>query len=358
MAKQPVDSDFVRDNDSPYVMPLKIVPFETPALRCGRLIKNAVLKPAIEVFVSDDGISGQILIEDIDLEFGRLHFGWSKDEISPDLEILKKLAKLTSYDVYSLRVLFRELQIPIESVDYLRLSDAKMAELRKYMRIFTQPLIRRIYGDAQAAEMPEIDLMKLFRSTDSSKTLRSLHSLADALNLPIQEVPNFLEDFADVYMSFSYYQHHLDEIVPQLVEILAEIGTLRDNWQMKQDRALMTACADLNRDLSDLTVGLSGRFESFHANTDGIWSDISVERFGEVSAVVKSHHTTVGGVLCGLGIKVQAWRRKFPARDVGGPLARAEFLHAVMLPGISQLAELNARAPVVLGGEESNGQAA
>ena len=34
------DTDFLRDNDSLYTMPLRIVPFQTPALRRGRLISN------------------------------------------------------------------------------------------------------------------------------------------------------------------------------------------------------------------------------------------------------------------------------------------------------------------------------
>lgn len=352
------DPDFIRDNDSLYVMPLRIVPFETPALRYGRLIKNAALRPAIEVFNSEDGGSGQILIEDIDPEFGQKHFGWSKNEVSPDLEILGKLARLTSYDVYSLRVLFRELQIPIASVKYLCLSDQKMVQLRKYMRIFTQPLMRRIFGDAVAEGDDSADFMTLLQDSDPAETLRRLEVLAEALNIPIQSIPTFLEDFADIYMSFSYYQEYLDDIVPRLVDMLGEIADLKNSFQMKQDLNLMNACNGLTRDLGDLTVGLTGRFESFHTNTKGAWNNISVERFSEVGAMVKAHHTTIGGVLCGLGIKLNAWRQRFPSRDSGGPQARAEFLHSSVLPGIKQLMALNERAPVLMGAGQASDRAA
>lgn len=352
------DPDFVRDNDSLYVMPLQIVPFETPALRVGRLIKNAALNPAIEVFNLGDSGSGQILIDDIDPEFGQQHFGWSKTEVSPDLEILGKLGRLTSYDVYSLRVLFRELKIPVASIEYLCLSDQKMLQLRKYMRIFTQPLIRRIFGDAVAADDESGDLMTMLQDSDPAETLRRLEVLAEALNIPIQSIPTFLEDFADIYMSFSYYQEYLDDIVPKLVDMVAEINDLKNSYQMKQDLNLMDACKGVTKDLSDLAVGLTGRFESFHANTKGVWQDISVERFSEVGMMVKSHHTTIGGVLCGLGLKLNAWRQRFPTRDSGGPQARAEFLHSSILPGIEQLVALNESSPVLPGAEQASGRAA
>ena len=59
MGNSAQDTKFHEDNDSLYRMPMKIVPMETAMLRRGRLIKNAALDPAIELFRSGENGSGQ-----------------------------------------------------------------------------------------------------------------------------------------------------------------------------------------------------------------------------------------------------------------------------------------------------------
>jgi len=44
-----LDLEFLRDNDSPYILPLKYVPLETPALRMGPLVRTFPLDTAVEV---------------------------------------------------------------------------------------------------------------------------------------------------------------------------------------------------------------------------------------------------------------------------------------------------------------------
>ena len=111
ISPEPAQEDarqFISDNDSLYVMTLRIVPFKTLALRRGRLIRNAQFKPAVEVYQSGDGTSGQILIEDVTPEIASRYFGWETNKIHPDYALLHKIARLTSYDIYSLRILFRD----------------------------------------------------------------------------------------------------------------------------------------------------------------------------------------------------------------------------------------------------------
>lgn len=349
MARLDVDPDFTRDNDSLYVVPLKIVPFETPALRRGKLIKNTVLKPAIEVFQYHDGSSAQILIEDFTPELGSNLFGWKTKSVHSDLNILHKLARLTSYDVYSLRILFRELEIPIVSNDYLNLSETAKARLDGYMRSFTQPLIRRVYGHSMAEHLDASNIIKLFSDPDTEMALRNLQKLADVLGMPIRSIPTFLEDFADLYLSFSYYQSYLDDIVPKMVDLAAEISDLKENYQMKQDHHLMNVCRELVSNLNDLTASTTGRFEKFNNITDRMWDDISAERFRETQTLIRSYHTTIGGVLCGLGIKLNAWKKRFPKRYSGGPRARVEVLLSSMRPGMEKIMAIDKGAPLVPG---------
>ena len=82
-----------------------------------------------------------MLISEIDNEKGHHMLGWPEQADHPDLRILRALGALSSYDVYSLRIQFRELGIEPSSIEYLQLSDEKKDSLRLYMQKFTLPLM-------------------------------------------------------------------------------------------------------------------------------------------------------------------------------------------------------------------------
>lgn len=335
------DAEFEHDNDSLYVLPLKIVPFTTPGLRFGKLVKNAILEPAIEIFQYAEGFSAQILIEDVTPELGHNLFGWKSGAPCSDMKILLKLALLTSYDVFSLRILFRNLNIPIASIDYLNLSDYMKEELDSYMQVFTQPLVKQIYGELAGENLGSANIINLFSNPDSERALQNLRKLAQIMGVSVQTIPTFLEDFADLYLSFSYYQKCLDDIAPKMVDMATEINDLKDNYHMKHNHYLTNSCRELVANLSDLTASTNGRFEKFHSATDKMWEDISAEKFRNTETLIKSYHTTIGGVLCGLGIKMNAWKKRFPTRKSGSPQARVETLLSSMLPGMEKIMEID-----------------
>src|SRR3546814_8071019 len=101
-------------------------------------------------------------------QLGR-EFNWPEVPPHPDLVLLRKLALLPSFDVYSLRILFRDNDIPITNEDVLKLSAAKIAELTSYMMSFTRPLIREIYQDADLNVSTFDDVLALFRTPDRRK---------------------------------------------------------------------------------------------------------------------------------------------------------------------------------------------
>ena len=74
-------------------------------------------------------------------------FGWPENDVHPDLDLLRRLGRLNSYDVYSLQLQFRDIGVEPASIGYLQLSDKKRDELQSYMRMFTLPLIDLVYGD-------------------------------------------------------------------------------------------------------------------------------------------------------------------------------------------------------------------
>ena len=54
-----------------------------------------------------------------------------------DMTMLQKVGNLPSYDVFSLRISLRELDIKVNDVTALRLSDSMNSELTTYMTDFT-----------------------------------------------------------------------------------------------------------------------------------------------------------------------------------------------------------------------------
>jgi len=68
-----------------------------------------------------------------------------------------------------------------------------------------------------------------------------------------------------------------------------------------------------------------------------MWDNITAQKFRDIRGHVISAQKTIGGVLCGLGIKLSAWEERFPKSDIGGPIARSEMLFAEILPGLDKL---------------------
>src|SRR5215475_5501393 len=85
------------DMDSLFVLPLSVIPFQTETLRSSRLIKNHHMQSVVELYAEKGMGSGQIDVNDLPQ-----HFNW-RNAAHSDYDILRKLADMPSFDVYSLR---------------------------------------------------------------------------------------------------------------------------------------------------------------------------------------------------------------------------------------------------------------
>ena len=327
------------DRDSLHTLPLFIIPIETPALRHARLIKNAKLESVVELFRGKETGSGQISIDGV-----AEAFSWKQGNAHPDYRILYKLAKLPSYDVYSLRISLRNLGIQVDQERYLRLSDAKQAELIEYMRSFTEPLILHIYGDRNMDIQSHEDLINLFRNANVAEAREKLKLLASTLRIGLEDVPSFLEDYGDVFLSLSYYRRCLSEIEPYILEFLDSIDEIKGNMVLKENSSLMTACDELKYSVERMMTVLLARFDTFDQRTHDLWENLSADRFHEVESLIKSYHVTIGGALCALTVKMSAWANWFPTRHAGSPMKRAEFIASEMRQGIETIHALAAEA--------------
>ncbi len=324
-----------RDRDEMHVLPLAIVPLQTQALARARLVKNLHLDSVVELFTDDTAGSGQISIDGVATEFG-----WPSHLPHPDLTILQRLAILPSFDVYSLRIQLRQHGIPVNRHDALRLSPRKQQELIDYMKVFTRPLVAQVYGQSDADVDRFDDLIAMFRDPDVRRARERLRMLASRLQIGLMQLPRFLEEYGDIFLSMSYFRSSLDSRVEAVKEFRRSVARLRDHWELRRDSGLMRSMAMVEEQISAAVVGVAARMTRFDEASRGIWTDISAARFREVRRLVTNSHTAIGGLLCAVAVKMDGWTGQFPDESVGGPKTRAEFIMSEMQPGIDRLRQI------------------
>jgi len=328
----------VDDRDTLHTLALATMPLKKDTLKRARMIKNSRLDSVIEVFRDREIGSGQVEIETLRHQYN------SQALPAEDFALLRVLAALPSYDVYSLRVSLRGAGIQVNDHDALRLSPAKTQELSAYMKSFTRPLLMQIYGDEGIKLETFDDVIALFRDPDLAKARQRLTVMAQKLGIEIATIPKFLEDYADIFMSLSYYKQCLDDVTPSVYEFFASLADLRKSHQMRTNMQLMNACRDIETTFTQLLTTVTGRLESFDRHTKDMWSDLSAARFRKIETVIKSFHIMMGGILCALTVKMDAWTHLFPNARAGAPGRRADFILNDLSHGMRRIRELEAQA--------------
>ena len=156
----------------------------------------------------------------------------------------------------------------------------------------------------------------------------------------MNEIPKFLDDFADIYLSLAYFQDYVDDLTPKLIEMIEDLQGLQTNRQLRQDPHILNTLNRVGSELNGLLASVTSRFEAFRQHSDRMWDSITAAKFQQIRDHVISSQKTVGGVLCDLGIKLNSWQEWFPDTDAGGPIARVEMLFSEILPGQDKLAEM------------------
>ena len=323
------------DRDSLHTLPLRTLPLDTTGLRRARLIKNVRLESVVELFTNANSGSGQLEIEGLLKEFQ-----WDMTNPPRDLIMIRKLGQLPSYDVYSLRIKLRELAINIENSENLKLSENKKKELTSYMTEFTRPLITHIYGGDDMNIQNFDDVVRLFRSPDVKNAMDKINQMSEKLEIKPQEIPRFMEDYGDIFLSLAYYRKCLDSISPTIDDFSTAMEELKNNFRLKADQNLMATISLIEETINDRVSEINYRFESFERSTENMWDNVSADQFRKVQNLISSYHLSIGGVLCGLSVKMDAWSREFPNKSAGGPARKAAFILSEMRQGIENMAEI------------------
>lgn len=331
------------DRDALHILPIAILPVAHPALRRARVIKNVRLEAMIELYNYDNCGSGQVTVPGV----GKA-LGLSTNPPDPDIVLLRKVVQLTSFDVYSLRILLRDCGIPLAEESALKLSQSKLDSLSAYMTKFTRPLVTEIFGE-DATVRPFTDVLSLFRDCDAATVRERLDTMATKLGIGVMEIPKFLEDYADIFMSLCYYRQCLDEIMPKIESFLSTVSELRGNYQLRSDFNLMKTLDLIEERVNAVLANVTGRLESFERSTNDMWNNLTAERFRKIEGLIRGYHTAIGGVLCSLSVKMNAWAREFPDGRGGGPVRRAEFIMQEMRQGIERIQMIEDSAPMLAG---------
>lgn len=326
------------DMDSMFILPLRIIPLQTPALASARLVKNVQLKAMLEIFHDQQSGSGQIDVESLPSMFG-----WPTGQLHPDLVILRRLVLLPSYDVYSLRITLRENNIPVNEVEALKLTPEKMEELTRYMVMFTRPLMKLVYADESVAVNSYDALLQLFRDPNVARARERLETIASSLGIKIIDVPRFLEDYGDTFMALSYYKYCLDRLHPYFTACLNSLSPIRKHFQLMQNSHLMKTCSLVEDVINSVTISITGRLETFEKRTQQMWGNITQEEFRAVKTMIERYHSTIGAALCGLTVKMSAFARMFPHSHAGGPVKRADFISTQLVQGIEAIRDAEKR---------------
>ena len=308
---QPTDRDLDYEKDSLHILPLHMIPLQTPGLGQSRMIKNVQFESMIEVFQDDDAGSGHI----DPARLGTM-FGWPKGQKHPDGVLIAKLCLLQSFDVYSLRMSLRNLGIEVDENTHLRLSDSKRRELNRYMRVFTRPLIDIVYSNSEEIGISDIgDLIGSFRDQDNKAALENLKKLSSQLKVILSQLPAFLTDYGDVFLSLAYFKDRFDDISGKAEFFLDKVTEVKADSSLREVSQIMDAVLSTEAELNELMSGIGGRIESFDKHTATMWENLTSDSFRKVKLLIESNHATIGGMLCGLQIKMDGFHEEFHEKE-------------------------------------------
>jgi len=343
MSAEAMESELYSDEekDALHILPLAIVPLKTPGMRRPRLIKNARFETVIELFRDARAGSGQIDISSLP-DF----FDASAPTFAEDRVIIEALAEAPSFDVYSLRLTLRSHNLKVNESEHLQLSPKMQEKLTGYMRVFTRPLVQRVFGDDTKDISSAAEIIDMFRGVDRDEALRRIRAISDALGLEIDQIPGFLEDYGDIFLSLSYFKRHLDQIRPDFEVMKTWMQEGVGDSHLKHNREAMRACEVVTANVDAAIRFILTRFQAFDETSKEFWKDLSRERYGVLRQLIQSHHHTVGGILCGLSVKLERWHEDFP-HATGSPNKRVDFLLSEMIPGLEKIRALEKSAPTL-----------
>ncbi len=321
-------------NDTLHVLPLRIVPLKTAALKHARLTKNTRLEGVIELFSGRDTGSGQIYARDLKQSFD------FSGERQKDYDVVMTLSELPSYDVYSLRLELRALGIAVDEDRHLRLSEEMVRQLSVEMLEFTRPLIAAVFGKDFENQYSFVRMIEILQDPNVPQARANLCSLAAMLEVELQAIPEFLMRYGDIFLSLAYYSYCMGQIQPTLQDFLRTVDELLDDSKRQFERTLLDACTLVKNRLVATEIEVLYVLDSFKLHTESMWDGISASRFRAMEKLILQYQRAIGGSICALTMKMIGWSELKGRRDAS---SLSNFILSDMVHGLDHLHPIDFR---------------
>lgn len=321
-------------------LPLDAMPLNSNTLKKAKLIKNSKLQTVLELY-NDANIGS------LQLDPDALHeiFTTENEKLAEDQRLITRLSTLDSFDVFSLRGSLEEMGIEVENLDALELSEEMQSRLKKYAGEFTAPLLMNIFSMTKPQAREAGSIRQFLNNPDPKIVQKNLKKMSEQTGIPVAEIPEFIEEYSEVYMSVAYYRNNFESISGDMARFFEWVEVLKNHKDVAANPQTAISCTNVQRQLEYLYVSMQQRLELFQYNFEGFWKDINRENLQKLREEIAEVHRSMGVTLCGLVVKMRAWAREFPSNDVGGFQKRSKYVFSELEPGLDKLvsAEKNAR---------------
>lgn len=325
MTLLPADADAY--TSTLHTLSLDTLPLTHPMLRKSRMVKNARFESVVELYRDKKSGSGQQYVDTVATMLGLNH----KD--GPDLGLLRNIAMLPTFDIFSVRLLLRDIGVSVAVSEPLPPEVGRAIEAQ--MRKFTIPLLRYVYGSDSHAATDLSHLVLLFRDPDGKRAEEHLKRLADRLKIPVLQVPRFLEDYSDTFLAISFYQHTYFSLKPSVDEFLGSIASLKTHFQ--RSHVVISALDRVHADFSQLMKSTAKRLNASEQLANLLWGEGLTVPMDTLQSRIREFQFLLGHLMCGISVKIAAWTNAFPRPQAGTPKKCVELITTDIVYALGQL---------------------
>ncbi|MBT8005352.1 MAG: hypothetical protein HN578_20765, partial [Rhodospirillales bacterium] len=146
----------------------------------------------------------------------------------------------------------------------------------------------------------------------------------------------FLGSYGDVFLSLAYFKKTFEDQIPQVLKFQKQVALLKQEESLQRDDYFLATADAVCLNMREIMSMTAKRFKSFDEHTESMWENINAKSFQNVKTIIESNHGILGGVLCGLFLKLRTWDKHISSGDKN-PRVMADFIASDMKLGIETI---------------------
>ena len=318
----------VTDRDSLHILSLSAMPIKARPLQRTRIMKNSHLESVLEVFSGDEMGAGHVSAKQVSSVF--------TDISAEDIEVIKRLADMPSYDVFNLRNLVKRAGWKLKDDQQLKLSKGKQADLETHMLLFIRPLLSRLYSNGVPLRNDE-ELFDAFLNQDHVTVRKKIRGFAGALGLEPDIIPRLILDSAELFRAANYYRQCLDDLRPVLFQFEQAVGEINDSNQLQGAPSTRNRCLEIGKQMSRHKFQVGALIDNIDRDMTNLWEISDGDEPPAFHSTAQGSQPLLGRILCGLQVKMDSWTKKFPDRQAGSPRLWSEYIINEIQQGLERI---------------------